>query len=44
MINKIIPLVACMKPMWGYVLTIIIALAFVATVPCIIRKIVGVRK
>lgn len=40
MINYIIPLVACMSPMWSHVLTILIALAFVATVPCIIRQIV----
>lgn len=40
MINYIIPLVATMAPMWSYVLTILIALAFVATVPCIVRKII----
>ena len=41
MINYIIPLVAAMRPMWSYVLTHIIALAFVATVPCILRAMIG---
>lgn len=40
MIDKIIPLIACMSPMWEYVLYLILSLAFVATVPCIIRGIV----
>lgn len=43
MINNIIPLVSSMAPMWNYVLTFVMALAFVATVPCIIRKIVRIR-
>lgn len=42
MIEYIIPLIACMSPMFDYVLTLIIALAFVATVPCIIRGIVKI--
>ena len=40
MINYIIPLIATMTPIWSYVLTIILALAFVATVPCIVRNII----
>lgn len=42
MINYIVPLVATMRPMWGYVLTLILALAFVATVPVIVRKVVSI--
>ena len=38
MIDYVIPLVACMKPMWGYSLTVILALAFFVSVPCIIRR------
>lgn len=41
MIDYIIPLVACMSPMWSYVLFILVALAFVATVPRIIREVVA---
>lgn len=40
MINSIIGLVASFSPMWEYVLFHIMALMFVATVPCIIRKVV----
>lgn len=42
MINNMIPLIAAMSPMWTYVLNYIIALAFVATVPCILRAIIGI--
>lgn len=43
MINYVVPLVATMSPMWGYVLTHILALVFLCTVPCIIRKVVLIR-
>lgn len=42
MINSIIPLIAAMKPMWNYVLIHIFALMFIATVPCILRAIIGI--
>ena len=42
MISYVIPLIACMSPLWDYVLTLIIALAFVATVPCIVRGIIRI--
>lgn len=32
-------LIGCMAPIWGYVLFYLIALAFVATVPVLIRDI-----
>lgn len=41
MINYIIPLVACMSPMWTYILNNYIALCFIATVPIILRAIIG---
>ena len=40
MINNIIELVATFSPMWNYVLFHVLALMFVATVPCVIRKVV----
>ncbi len=40
MIVNLIPLIASFSPFWEYVLNHIIALAFIATVPCIIRKVV----
>ena len=40
MINNIISLLASFAPMWNYVLNYILALMFVATVPCVIRKVV----
>lgn len=40
MINYIIDLLGCMSPMWDYALTDLMALAFVATVPCLIREVV----
>lgn len=40
MINNIIDLIASFAPMWEYVLFHVLALMFVATVPCIIRKVV----
>lgn len=40
MINSIIGLVAAFSPMWEYVLNYVLALMFVATVPCIVRKVV----
>lgn len=43
MIEYIIPLVACMKPIWSYILTEFIALCFIATVPVILREIIGLR-
>lgn len=43
MIEYIIPLIACMKPMWFYVLNHLIALFFIATVPVILREIIGLR-
>lgn len=42
MINYIIPLLSCMTPMWSYVLIHIFALMFIATVPCILRAIIGI--
>lgn len=42
MIGYIIQLVGCMSPFWSYALTHILALAFVATVPCILRKLVAI--
>lgn len=44
MIDYIIPLIACYAPMWEYVMFLVLALAFVATVPCIIRQIVRFKK
>lgn len=41
MIDYIIPLIACMRPMWNYVMTHYISLCFIATVPCILRAIIG---
>lgn len=38
MMNYIIGLVGSLSPMWSYVLTPIMCLAFVATVPCILRE------
>lgn len=40
MINNIISLLASFSPMWSYVLNHVLALMFVATVPCVIRKVV----
>lgn len=40
MIDYIIPLIATFAPMWEYCLNILLCLMFVATVPCIIRKII----
>lgn len=40
MLNYIIPLISKMSPMWGYVLDFVVALCFVATVPCILRRVV----
>lgn len=37
MLSNLIGLVHCMAPMWSYVLNYIFALAFVATVPVLIR-------
>lgn len=37
LLNQIIQLIASMRPMWSYVLNFVFALAFVATVPCLIR-------
>lgn len=42
MINFIIPLLSSMTPMWNYVLIHIFALMFIATVPRILRAIIGV--
>lgn len=42
MIDFVIYLVACMSPVWDYALTLIVALMFLATVPCIIRGIVDI--
>lgn len=42
MINFIIPLLAAMSPMWNYVLVHVFALMFIATVPCILRAIIGI--
>ena len=43
MMNYIIPLVACMKPIWSYVFNHLFALFFIATVPVIVREIIGLR-
>lgn len=40
MINNVISLIAAFSPMWDYVLNYILMLMFVATVPCVIRKVV----
>lgn len=40
MLFMIVPLIATMSPMWGFILNYIVCLCFVATVPCIIRKVV----
>lgn len=40
MINNFIDLIACYTPMFDYVLDFVLMLFFVATVPCILRKIV----
>jgi len=40
MINYIIPLISKVLPIFGYVLNYVFALAFLATVPVIIRDIV----
>lgn len=42
MIDYVIVLIACMSPMWDYVLTLYIALLVVATVPVIIREVVRI--
>lgn len=41
MIVHIVELVASFAPMWVYALTHFMCLAFVATVPVIVRKLVG---
>lgn len=41
LLNHIISLVASMRPIWGYVLNYVFALAFLATVPSIIRSFWG---
>lgn len=43
MISFVIPLLATMKPLWSYVLPTLFGLFFVATVPCILRAIIGLR-
>lgn len=43
MLYGIVSLVACFGPMWGYMLNYFLCLAFIATVPCIIRKVVLLR-
>lgn len=40
MMNYIIPLLATMSPLWDYVLTTLMCMMFVATVPCILRYII----
>ncbi len=40
MFENIIPLIGAFLPIWDYYLVYILALAFVATVPCIIRAII----
>lgn len=40
MIQYIIPLIASFSPMWEYVLYHVFCLAFIATVPCIIREVI----
>lgn len=40
MINYIIDLVGSMSPIWSYCLTHILCLAFISSVPPIIRKVV----
>lgn len=39
MIEYIIPLIVSWLPMWNYVFNILVALAFVATVPCVLREV-----
>lgn len=41
MITYIIPLLGSMSLMWSYVLFLIVALAFVATIPVIFRDFFG---
>lgn len=43
MIGYIIALVGSVAPMWEFVLTHVLCLAVVATVPCIIRKVVAIH-
>lgn len=40
LLNNILSLIASMRPIWSYALFYIIALAFIATVPSVIRQIV----
>lgn len=40
MMFQIVPLIGTMSPMWSYVLNYVLCLCFIATVPCIIRKVV----
>lgn len=37
MIGYVVSLIASVSPLWSYVLDYVFALAFVATVPCVIR-------
>lgn len=43
MIGSFVDLVACMSYMWDYVITFVMCLMFVATVPCIVRQIISWR-
>lgn len=40
MLYLIVPLIATMEPMWSFILDYVICLGFIATVPCLIRKVV----
>lgn len=42
MLTYFIPLVSSMSPLWDYCLNYVICVAFIATVPIILRKLVGV--
>lgn len=39
MLSYVIPLIACMSPLWGYILNYVFVLGFIASVPCIIREV-----
>lgn len=43
MLNGVFDLLVSFMPMWDYVLTYIMAIGFIATVPCIIREVVRIN-
>lgn len=40
MLFDLLDVIGCMAPMWSYVLNYVFVLAFVVTIPCIIRDLI----